>query len=116
MRMRREDKKLWEDIKSNVLSLEQKVLKRDKQQELDIAMAEQEITKYLPLNTLGDEVDFLFTNPVTTRCISDFIWSSLEAKGKNSPTIGIIARESMVVCFSGYLRAHMYVTKRDMKL
>ncbi len=116
MRLRRLDRALLEDIKAEVLNLEQKVLKRDKQQELDIALAEREITKYLPLNTLGPEVEFLFTNTVTRRCISDFIWTAMESQGITNPTVGVIARESMRICFSGYLRAHMYLTKRDMKL
>ncbi len=115
-KFRRLDRTLLEEIKANVLSLEHKVLKRDKQQELDIALAEKEIHKYLPLNNVGDEADFLFTNAVTTRCISDYIWSSLEAKGKTSPDVGAITREAMVVCFSAYLRAHMYLTRRDTKM
>ncbi len=116
MRNRRADNKVLEKIESNLLSLEHRVLKRDKQQELDIALAEKEIHKYLPLNNVGEEADFLFKNTVTARAISDYIWSSLEAKGKTAPTVGDIARESMVVCFSAYLRAHMYLSRRDMKL
>ncbi len=110
VRNRKFDNKFREDLRQQVVKLEQRVLKRDKQQELDIALAEREITKFLPLNTLGEEVDFIFNDAVLRRAVSDYIWTYMEAKGKTETSINELARESMKLCFSGYMLAHMYIT------
>ncbi len=115
-RQRADDRKLTKKMAADVLRLEQRVLKRERQQELDIAVAERELTKYLPLNCLGEEVDYLFTDPVTRRAISAYIWTHMEAKGKTDPSINELARLAIDLCFSSYLRAHMYITSsKDVK-
>ena len=107
------DRKFMADLNKNILRIEQNVLKREKQQELDVALAEQEITKYLPLGELNEAGDFLFKDLTCRRAISDYIWSSLEAQGNMDPSVPEIAREAYRICFSGYLRAHMCVTTTD---
>ena len=76
-----------DEIRKKVLTLEQNVMKRERQEALDIALAEGEITQYLPLSELGEDCDFLFSNPTTTRCISNYIWSVLEHSGLADPNL-----------------------------
>ena len=99
------------ELTTRMKSLEQNVLKKDRQAALDIAMAEGEITQFLPLNDLGSQVDFLFSNPTTSRCISNYIWSVLENSNIPDPNITQLTTTALRLCFSGNMRAHMYYSK-----
>ena len=96
--------------------LDNKVLKRDKQHELDIAIAEAELTKYLPFSSLGDHINFFFNNAITSRVVCDYIWATIERAGIKDPTVPVIVRYAARVCFSGILRAHLYVTEGQQKM
>ena len=115
MKMHREDRAIMMDLQSKMTTLTNNVLKREKQHELDIAIAEAEITKYLPFCRTGREVDYFFRNHVTTRVITDYIWSAIERSGHTDPDIPTIVRIAARACFASELRAHLYVTEGDGK-
>ena len=95
--------------------MEQSLLRRERQQELDIALAEAQITKWLPVHETSDAVDFLFTNPACARAVTTHIWAMMEAAGTHKTTVSTVTRAAIKVCFSGIMRAHMYVSEADAK-
>ena len=102
-------------LESNFLKVEHSLLRREKQQELDIAIAEGQITKWLPVHESSSAVDFLFGNPVCARAITQYIWSVMEATGSKRIDVSSITRSAARLCFSGVMRAHMYVSDSDAK-
>ena len=112
MRHHREDAELWKELHTRMKSLEQNVLKKDRQSALDIAMAEGEITQYLPFDGFGPGMDFMFTNNTTSRCISNYIWSVLENSNMPDPNLTDLTVTALRLCFSGRMRAHMYYSKQ----
>ncbi len=96
-----------------IITLQQNVMKKERQEALDIAMAEGEITQYLPLSQLSSDVDFLFQNVTTARCISNYIWAVLENSGMADPNLTQLTTTALKLCFSRLLRAHMYYARPD---
>ena len=95
--------------------MEQSLLRRDRQSELDIAVAEGQITKYLPVDEATPAVDFLFSNPACTRAITTYIWAVMEAAGVKKDTVASVTNSAARLCFSGTMRAHMFVNAAEAK-
>ena len=60
-------------------------------------------------------MDFLFTNPACTRAITSYIWAVMEKSGVKKVDIASVTLASARVCFSGWMRAHMFVSEPDSK-
>ena len=102
-------------LDSNFVRVEQSLLRRERQQELDIALAESQITKWLPVHETTAAVDYLFTNPACARAVTTHIWAMMEAAGTKKTNVSTVTRAAAKVCFSSIMRAHMYVSEADAK-
>ncbi len=76
---------------------------------------QQALMAYFPLDTLGEKVDFLFTNNSTAKTIAKAIFRELGCVGFNRPSLMDLVTKTAKKCFSGELRAQLHIVKKQAK-
>ena len=75
--------------------------------------AQQEVLVFLPLNELGPKTDFLFTDNNIAKTLAKHVFSKIGAKGMESPDLLELVLVTVKTCLSGYLRAHLHITRKQ---
>ncbi len=78
---------------------------------LNLNEAQSKLTAYLPFDELGPKVDFLLTNPATSKTIAKHIMTAMAKKGINNPNAGDVVTWSMNKLFRVDVRAHLSTGK-----
>ena len=84
------------------------VVQRGGKVQIDILFARKKVLRFLPLPELNVHCDTIFESAECQRLILEQIVKILMVKGISEPTENDLCTVAMDVCFSEYLRAHMY--------
>lgn len=95
-------------LSSDFAEIQQGVLKRDREHDLQLAEAERELTKLLPIDKVGPGTDLLLSHPISVKVISEHVWRGLASKGHIEPDLTDVVVTAARIVFSGRLRAHMH--------
>ena len=106
-----EKKKLnsqMQDLRTIAIQTRSFVVQRGGTVAIDLLFARKKVLRYLPLTEINTHVDTIFESKETQRLILEQVVKILMVKGISEPTENDLCGTVMDVCFSEYLRAHMY--------
>ena len=96
------------DLRNIAIQTRSFVVQRGGKVAIDLLFARKKVLRYLPLPEINSHVDTIFESQETQRLILEQVVKILMVKGISEPTENDLCATAMDVCFSEYLRAHMY--------
>ena len=87
-----------------------RMFKQDMRQEMTMAKAERNVTRFLPIDMINETTRSLLGEDPSARAICSRVWNALHYAGYEDPDLGAVVSKAAVIVFSNDLRAFMKVS------
>ncbi len=102
-------------MSTNFRLLQKAFFDYDCQAHQELIDIEAELFTYFPVDELGEKTDFLFSNKTFAKAITKRVMREIQHEGKSTSNLATLTNETVKLCFSYEMRAHMHIVKHHVK-